>query len=162
MKKLSYIFILITLISCDYILKSPTTSSDDEFVLDSIVQNQVNDDENKNGCDLKAGYKWSNMTKKCVRVFDEGFRLTSIEKDSLGNGKNAYFFIDEDSLVAEIFLPDSKESIIFKRENEEDNFKFQNFEFRTKKGYNLYYNDRLLFQPAKALDLKVVGDDEDQ
>lgn len=161
MKKLSYIFILITLISCDYILKNPTTTSDDEFVLDSILQNQVNDDENENDCDLKAGYKWSNMTNKCVRVFEEGYRLTSIEKDSLGKGKNAYFFVDEDSLVAEIFLPDSKESIIFKRENEEDNFKFQNFEFRTKKGYNLYYNDKLLFQPANPVDLKVVGKDEE-
>ncbi|SEP55305.1 hypothetical protein [Flavobacterium urocaniciphilum] len=160
MKKLSYIFILIALVSCDYILKSPATA-DDEFVLDSIVKNQVNDDENKNGCDLKAGYKWSNMTKKCVRVFDEGYRLTSIEKDSLGKGKNAYFFIDEDSLEAEIFLPDSKESIIFKREDENENFKYQNFVFKIKKGYNLYYNNKLLFQPANPVDLKVVGSDED-
>lgn len=159
MKKILYIFIALALVSCDYILKSPATS-DDEFVLDSIVRNQVNDDD-KNGCDLKAGYKWSNMTKKCVRVFEEGYRLTSIEKDSLGKGKNAYFFIDEDSLVAEIFLPDSKESIIFKREDDDQNFKFQNFEFRIKKGYNLYYKDKLLFQPANPVELKVIGKDEE-
>ena len=159
MKKILYIFIALALVSCDYILKSPATS-DDEFVLDSIVRNQVNDDD-KNGCDLKAGYKWSNMTKKCVRVFEEGYRLTSIEKDSLGKGKNAYFFIDEDSLVAEIFLPDSKESIIFKREDDDQNFKFQNFEFKIKKGYNLYYNDKLLFQPANPVELKVIGKDEE-
>ena len=159
MKKILYIFIALAFVSCDYILKNPATS-DDEFALDSIVRNQVNDDD-KNGCDLKAGYKWSNMTKKCVRVFEEGYRLTSIEKDSLGRGKNAYFFIDEDSLVAEVFLPDSKESIIFKREEDNENFKFQNFEFRIKKGYNLYYNDKLLFQPANPVELKVIGKDEE-
>ena len=149
---------LTSLFSCDYILKN--TSSDVE-VLDSIVGNQVNDDTNENECKLDAGYKWSNMTKKCVRVFEESYRLTSIEKDSLGKGKNAYFFVDQDSLIAEVFLPDSKESIIFTRENEEDNFKFKNFEFRTKKGYNLYYNETLLFQPAIPMDTKVLGKDEE-
>lgn len=160
MKKLYYFILIVSFFSCDFVLKNPVVS--DEEVLDSIVKTQVNDDKNENGCELKAGYKWSNMTKKCVRVFDEGYRLTSIEKDSLGNGKNAYFFIDEDSLVAEIFLPDSKESIVFNRESTDENFKFKNFEFRTKKGYYLYYDETLLFQPAKAVDLKVVGDDEDQ
>jgi hypothetical protein len=161
MKKYIFIFILTALFSCDYILKNPMSSDSDEVILDSVVKNQVRDDLNKNGCDLKSGYKWSNMTKKCVRVFEEGYRLTSIEKDSLGKGKNAYFFIDEDSLVAEIFLPDSKESIVFKRENEDDGFKFQDFEFRTKKGYNLYYNKTLLFQPANPVDLKIIGKDEE-
>jgi len=152
--------IFLSLISCNYILKNQESS--DEEILDSIVKNQVNDDKNENDCKLDAGYKWSNMSKKCVRVFEEGYRLTSIEKDTLGKSKNAYFFIDEDSLIAEIFLPDSKESIIFTRENEEDNFKYKNFEFRTKKGYNLYYNDRLLFQPAIPNDTKVLGKDKEE
>lgn len=152
--------IFLSLISCDYILKNQESS--DEEMLDSIVKNQVNDDKNENDCKLDAGYKWSNMSKKCIRVFEEGYRLTSIEKDTLGKSKNAYFFIDEDSLIAEIFLPDSKESIIFTRENEDQNFKFKNFEFRTKKGYNLYYNDRLLFQPAIPVDTKVLGKDKDE
>ncbi len=129
--------------------------------MDSIVKNQVNDDKNENGCDLKAGYKWSNMTKKCVRVFEEGYRLTSIERDSLAKRKNAFFFVDEDSLIAEVFLPDSKESIVFKRENEDQNFKFQNFEFRTNKGFYLYYKQTLMFQPAIPVDTKVLGKDEE-
>ena len=158
MKKIIYVLMLTSLFSCDYILKNP---SSDVEVLDSIVGNQVNDDTNENECKLGAGYKWSNMTKKCVRVFEEGYRLTSIEKDSLGKGKNAYFFVDQDSLIAEVFLPDSKESIIFTRENEEDNFKFKNFEFRTKKGFNLYYNETLLFQPAIPVDTKLLGKDEE-
>ena len=158
MKKILSFLLLLSLFSCDYILKNP---SSDDMMLDSIVKNQVNDDENVNGCDLKAGYKWSNMTKKCVRVFEEGYRLTSIEKDTLGKSKNAYFFVDEDSLIAEVFLPDSKESIIFTRENEDQNFKFKNFEFRTKKGFNLYYDETLLFQPAIPVDAKVLGKDEE-
>lgn len=149
-----------SLFSCDYILKSPASSEEES--LDYIVKSQTIDDKNENDCELKAGYKWSNMTKKCVRVFEEGYRLTSIEKDSLGKGKNAYFFIDEDSLIAEIFLPDSKESIIFNRENEDENFKFKNFEFRTKKGYNLYYNGKLLFQPAIPVDTKILGVKKDE
>ncbi len=159
MKKI-ILLIFLTLISCDYILKNQEIS--DEEVLDSIVKNQVNDDKNENECKLDAGYKWSNMSKKCIRVFEEGYRLTSIEKDTLGKSKNAYFFIHEDSLIAEIFLPDSKESIIFTRESEDENFKYKNFEFRTKKGYNLYYDDRLLFQPAIPIDTKVLGKDKEE
>jgi hypothetical protein len=159
MKSLVYVLTLFSLFSCDFILKNPSTQDEP---LDEIVKNHVIDDKNENGCDLKAGYKWSNMTKKCVRVFEEGYRLTSIEKDSLGKSKNAYFFVDEDSLVAEVFLPDSKQSIVFNREDETDNFKFKNFEFRTKKGFNLFYNDKLLFQPAIPVDAKVLGKDEEQ
>jgi hypothetical protein len=158
MKKLVYILLLTSLFSCDYILKNPPKDSTE---MDSIVKNQVNDDKNENGCDLKAGYKWSNMTKKCVRVFEEGYRLTSIERDSLAKRKNAFFFVDEDSLIAEVFLPDSKESIVFKRENEDQNFKFQNFEFRTNKGFYLYYKQTLMFQPAIPVDTKVLGKDEE-
>ena len=158
MKKFLYILLLTSLFSCDYILKNPPK---DTTEMDSIVKNQVNDDKNENGCDLKAGYKWSNMTKKCVRVFEEGYRLTSIERDSLAKRKNAFFFVDEDSLIAEVFLPDSKESIVFKRESEDQNFKFQNFEFRPNKGFYLYYKQTLMFQPAIPVDTKVLGKDEE-
>jgi hypothetical protein len=158
MKKFLYILLLTSLFSCDYILKNPPK---DTTEMDSIVKNQVNDDKNENGCDLKAGYKWSNMTKKCVRVFEEGYRLTSIERDSLARRKNAFFFVDEDSLIAEVFLPDSKESIVFKRESDDQNFKFQNFEFRTNKGFYLYYKQILMFQPAIPVDTKVLGKDEE-
>ncbi len=158
MKKFLYILLLTSLFSCDYILKNPPK---DKMEMDSIVKNQVNDDKNENGCDLKAGYKWSNMTKKCVRVFEEGYRLTSIERDSLARRKNAFFFVDEDSLIAEVFLPDSKESIVFKRESDDQNFKFQNFEFRTNKGFYLYYKQTLMFQPAIPVDTKVLGKDEE-
>ena len=160
MKKFLFVLLLLSLFSCDYILKNPTSNEED--LLNSVVRSQVIDDKNENDCELKAGYKWSNMTKKCVRVFEEGYRLTSIEKDTLGKSKNAYFFIDDDSLVAEIFLPDSKESIIFKRESEDQNFKYQDFEFRDKKGYNLYYNETLLFQPAIPVDTKVLGKDKEE
>jgi hypothetical protein len=158
MKKFLYILLLTSLFSCDYILKNPPK---DKLEMDSIVKNQVNDDKNENGCDLKAGYKWSNMYKKCVRVFEEGYRLTSIERDSLARRKNAFFFVDEDSLIAEVFLPDSKESIVFKRESDEQNFKFQNFEFRTNKGFYLYYKETLMFQPAIPMDTKVLGKSEE-
>lgn len=158
MKKFLYILLLSSLFSCDYILKNPPK---DKLEMDSIVKNQVNDDKNENGCDLKAGYKWSNMTKKCVRVFEEGYRLTSIERDSLARRKNAFFFVDEDSLIAEVFLPDSKESIVFKRESDDQNFKFQNFEFRTNKGFYLYYKQTLMFQPAIPMDTKVLGKSEE-
>lgn len=159
MKKVIFILVICLLFSCDYILKKPLRS--DKENLEVIVRTQVEDDTNENDCDLKAGYKWSNMTKKCVRVFEEGYRLTSIEKDSLGKSKNAYFFIDEDSLIAEVFLPDSKESMVFKRENEQENFKYNNFEFKTQKGYNLFYEETLLFQPAIPSETKVLGKSEE-
>ncbi len=158
MKKFLYILLLTSLFSCDYILKNPQK---DTIEMDSVVKNQVNDDKNENGCDLKAGYKWSNMTKKCVRVFEEGYRLTSIERDSLERRKNAFFFVDKDSLIAEVFLPDSKESIVFKRESEDQNFKFKDFEFLTNKGFYLYYKQTLMFKPAIPINTKVLGKSEE-
>ena len=51
MKKFLYILLLTSLFSCDYILKNPPK---DKMEMDCIVKNQVNDDKNENGCDLKV------------------------------------------------------------------------------------------------------------
>ena len=85
-------------LSCDYILKS-SGKSENMVEIDSLRKNQIIDDKNEHGCDLKAGYKWSNLDEKCIRVFEEGYRLSSIVKDSLGNSKNAYFFIADEMAI---------------------------------------------------------------
>lgn len=161
MKKivLPLLCIMASFLSCDYILKS-SGKSENMVEIDSLRKNQIIDDKNEHGCDLKAGYKWSNLDEKCIRVFEEGYRLSSIAKDSLGNSKNAYFFIADDSLRAEVFLPDSKESIVLTREDEGENFKFKDFELKQKGGYALIYNDNVLFKPALAKDLKIIESDE--
>ncbi|CCG53927.1 Probable lipoprotein precursor [Flavobacterium indicum GPTSA100-9 = DSM 17447] len=161
MKKASVLFfVLISLTSCDYILKSSSSDHDDMVQIDSLRKNQIIDDKNEHGCEVKSGYKWSNLEKKCVRVFEEGYRLSSVAKDSLGNSNNAYFFIAEDSLRAEVFLPDSKESIVLTREDESENFKFKDFELKQKGGFALLYDDTVIFKPALARDLKVIESDE--
>lgn len=161
MKQISLLIIVIaSFYSCDYILKSPFSSDDEMVVLDSLRKNQVIDDTNEHGCEIKAGYKWSNLQQKCIRVFEEGYRLTSVKIDTLGNAKNAYFFIQEDSLQAEVFLPDSKESFILARENNSENFVFKDFELKAKGGYSLLYNKKVLFKPALAEDKKIIESDE--
>ncbi|WMW78477.1 hypothetical protein RF683_03240 [Flavobacterium sp. 20NA77.7] len=163
MKQISLLFIVIaSFYSCDYILKSPFGSDNEMVVLDSLRKNQVIDDSNEHGCEIKAGYKWSNLQQKCIRVFEEGYRLTSVSKDTLGNAKNAYFFIQEDSLQAEVFLPDSKESFILAREDNSESFMFKDFELKAKGGYSLLYNNKVLFKPALAVDRKVIESDEQE
>lgn len=163
MKYIFLSFLLVSFLSsCDYILKDSAKKSNEFVVIDSLRNNQIIDDNDVHGCDNNAGYKWSNLQKKCIRVFEEGFRLSSLAKDSLGNHKNAYFLIGEDSLQAEIFLPDSKESIILKREDEDEPFKFHSLALTQKGGYALLINNRLVFKPALAVDVKMIETGEQE
>ena len=54
MKKVSVLFfILISLTSCDYILKSSSSDHDDMVQIDSLRKNQIIDDKNEHGCEVK-------------------------------------------------------------------------------------------------------------
>jgi hypothetical protein len=160
MQKILVLFFLFCFISCDFMIKD--SFKEESVLLNTVVRDQVINDTNENGCDLKSGYKYSNLEKKCIRVFELGYRITSVEKDTLGNNQNAYFFITDDSLRTEIFFPDSKESIIFKRNSKDENFTYDDFTFDIKKGFKLTYKNTLLFAPATPKDIKVLGKDEEQ
>ncbi len=152
------------LFSCNFIFKeNKPLNSASSIDTTGIIEEVSNFKKIK--CDLKSGYKWSNLQRKCIRVFELGFRLTSIEKDSLGNGNNTYFFIDNDSLKAEIFMPDSEESIVMERDSEDENFKKGAIEFQTKNGsknYSIKIDNKIAFVPAIPIDKNNLGKTEEQ
>lgn len=162
MKKIFLVLILFSFVSCDYILKNNPSSNSEVVIIDSLRKNQILEDTDEHGCDLKGDYRWSNLKKECVRVFEECYRLTSIEKDSTGKFRNAYFTIDEDSLKAEIYLPNSKESFVLNRENEDVPFTYGGFELKTKNRFALFYNRKMLFKSAIAEDVKIIESDTEK
>ena len=112
---LSIILATVLLTSCDFIFKDH--SKDDEVVLEQkpVV---LGTDRDEKGCVTSAGYMWSQTKNGCIRVFEEGFRLTpykseadTIDVDSEQATLNAYVIFSKDKTIAELFLPDAKSSL---------------------------------------------------
>lgn len=113
MKKLLPLLILpVLLVSCDFIFKE--RKNEDKISTDTPVS--LGTDKDKNGCVTSAGYKWSLLREECIRVFDEGYRLNAIEElKEDGTAFSAFVVFSEDKKEAELFLPDSEESIMLEK-----------------------------------------------
>ena len=59
-------------------------------------------DRDEHGCIGSAGYQWSQVQKKCIRIFEAGTRLVSA------------------TLQSELFLPGSRESYLLNRRKTSD------------------------------------------
>lgn len=65
-------------------------------------------DRDKHGCIPSAGYSWSNVKGKCVKVFEVGTTLKPVAaKDQ---GINGYVILSKDGSQAEIYIPNEKNS----------------------------------------------------
>ena len=67
-------------------------------------------DRDEHGCIGSAGYQWSQVQKKCIRIFEAGTRLVSA----------TYLVFGKDSLQSELFLPCSRESYLLNRRKTSD------------------------------------------
>lgn len=160
---LSIILTALLFISCDLILKDH--SKDDENLLEQkpVV---LGPDKDEKGCVTSAGYVWSQTKNGCIRVFEEGFRLTpyhssadTIDVDGEQATLNAYLLFNEEKSVAELFLPDAKKSILLKRENEATPYVKDDWKLEAKKGYILKKGDQIKYVSALAIEKKITGSD---
>jgi hypothetical protein len=73
-------------------------------------------DKDEHGCKGSAGYQWSVVKKECIRVFESGIRLDP-KAAQLDKTTSAFvvFKSDNDDAIAEIFLPNSKETTLLKK-----------------------------------------------
>lgn len=62
----------------------------------------VGNDKDEHGCVASAGYTWSEVQKDCIRLWEKGVRLASVE-----NAENTLFIVfSPDSTQVELFFPE--------------------------------------------------------
>lgn len=71
--------------------------------------------EDAHGCNAAAGYTWSEVQKKCIRLFEDGVRLSSVKDPEATLA--AYIVFSGDSLKAEVFLPEQNTHPVLDRRN---------------------------------------------
>lgn len=69
--------------------------------------------DDAHGCNAAAGYTWSQVRGKCIRLFEEGIRLQSL-KDT-ASALSAYIVFASDSLQAEVYTPRQESSPVLER-----------------------------------------------
>lgn len=159
---LSILLLSMLFASCDLILKDH--SKDDEVIVDQ--KPVLGTDRDEKGCVTSAGYMWSQTKNGCIRVFEEGYRLTpyksgadTIDVDSEQATLNAYLIFSEDKNTAELFLPDTKNSLLLKRESEGKPYVKADWMLEAWKGYVLKKGNQIQYVSAVAVEKKITGSD---
>ncbi|MFP9117417.1 hypothetical protein ACLI08_06505 [Flavobacterium sp. RNTU_13] len=151
---------VLTLVSCDYILKK----REDSVVVpreETVAGNDAEKD--KNGCVPSAGYKWSIIRNNCIRPSEEGYRLNSIDKvEDDTDVKSAFVLFSENGEDAEVYLPDTEGSIVFHKVAE-NVFKNQQWTLHADKGFSLKYEGKIYYVGARPVEEgQITGDENEQ
>lgn len=156
MKNLFYLSIIcVGLISCNKNLNNGTVNSEQD---NNISSYGVGDDKDEHGCIGSAGYVWSVLKNKCVRLFEIGYRLnpTVIAPDEAII--SAFVIFNDNKTDLELFLPNIEESIILKQKNdsiyESDEYTFNS------NGFVLSQNGEKIYEAAST-ELKNINDFND-
>lgn len=112
-------------------------------------QTLVGNDQDAHGCRASAGYQWSPLTNQCVRLFEQGIRLQSLEAGETGS---AFVLFNADQSQAELTLP-SGEQLRLVRQGEEGNHSWQGgaYQLFPWKGYLLKSGEQALFHGDSGL-----------
>lgn len=158
MKKLYLLAVLaVGFVSCDYILKD-RDDSNGEVKTDTVVA--VGNDKDAQGCVTSAGYRWSDLKRECVRVYDVGYRLNSIDElEEDGSMYSAFVLFEDEGDRAELFLPDGSKSIMLKREGKDKPYVNNRWQLTPGKGYRLSKSGTVLYTGAPTVEKLVTGSD---
>ena len=64
------------------------------------IRDRVGDDKDEHGCIASAGYTWSEVQKDCIRLWEKGVRLASVD-----DAENTLFIVfSPDSTQVELFF----------------------------------------------------------
>ena len=77
----------------------------------------VGNDRDEHGCIASAGYQWSELLQDCIRPFEKGVRMKSVDETM---NLAAYLVFNTDSSKVELFLPKEKIHPILSRNNSSD------------------------------------------
>jgi hypothetical protein len=101
----------------------------------------VGGDSDSHGCKASAGYTWSVIKNKCIRIF-EGVKLSHAE-DEKTYTTAAYVVFEGNK--AELFLDTQKESIILERKSEGDSWTKGDYQLIPWKGYVLKKSGKIIY-----------------
>lgn len=93
MKNSILIVIVLALFSC----RQPTKPEEKAVPI-------VGADADVHGCKGSAGYTWSALKQKCIRVFEDGVRLNAADT-KVDQTTSAFAVFNEDSSEVELFIP---------------------------------------------------------
>lgn len=161
MKKLVLLSVIAVLsLSCDFVFKDRKDNETEVKADKKVVLGTVRD---VHGCVSTAGYKWSQLTKECIRPFEIGYRLNSIEKlEGDSAVKSAFVVFEESGDKAELYLPDDSKSIILKKEKSDGLYINGQWTLRLENGYTLKKSGQLLFAGAAVEEGQITGDDKEE
>ncbi|MGH8491635.1 MAG: hypothetical protein ACRERR_00790 [Moraxellaceae bacterium] len=111
------------------------------------VAMKVGGDSDAHGCKASAGYSWSQLQEKCLRLFESGKRLDFMATGAQTEGPAAYVIFDKAEARAELFLPDEKASLILESRGAEGEQSWEAGEYRLIpwKGYVLQKNGQAIY-----------------
>ena len=76
----------------------------------------VGGDSDAHGCKASAGYSYSTLKKRCIRVWQDGIRLDPVKADSSATvSAFVVFATGHDGAKAELYLPAGKGTLILKK-----------------------------------------------
>lgn len=102
----------------------------------------VGGDVDSHGCKASAGYTWSIVKNKCIRIF-EGTKLSHTEENGKTYTTAAYVVFEGNK--AELFLDAQKESIILERKSEGDSWVNGDLQLIPWKGYVLKKAGKIIY-----------------
>ncbi len=76
--------------------------------------------EDAHGCNAAAGYTWSDVRRECVRLFEAGIPMKSVNNPE--DALVAYVVFSADSLKAEVFVPGENQHPVLERRAAADGY----------------------------------------
>ncbi len=158
--KILFLLGVVLLQSCQFILQDNNSENNKDSKTNTNTS--VVKDKDENGCLASAGYIWSKMNKDCVKIYS-GIQLNPVSNpENEDETKSAFVMFSEDSNQAEIFLPDTTETIILSRQSEGKPWTKDDWQLIPWKGYVLKKAEETKFSGDGELGKKVTGSDNEQ
>ena len=150
---LSLLSAMLFLASCSTSKKTNTSgssSTQNEAKKEEVLEEQiVGNDADEHGCKASAGYTYSTLQAKCIRLFEQGIRLDP-KSPELNQTVSAFVIfrsLDENQ-EAEVFLPSTTGSKVYLKTGGENEWLFEGMSLKqNNKTFSLYgANGDLLYE----------------
>lgn len=94
--------------------ETPESKIITKVAADTTPVNPPGSDRDEKGCIPSAGYRWSVVMGRCIRLFESGIKM--LPKDPLLDSTTAaYLVFSADRVRVEIFLPTQAKAVIIRR-----------------------------------------------
>ncbi|WP_297329718.1 hypothetical protein [uncultured Bacteroides sp.] len=90
----------ICLVCAGFFLASCSNTSGKKAESNTEEATLVGDDKDEHGCIASAGYTWSEVRKDCIRLWEEGVRMSAVDDA----GKSLFLVFSPDSTQVELFF----------------------------------------------------------